>query len=112
MLSDDVIRAMLAAAPAAPQAEPVAIVRVHRTGGNAGIAWSAVPTGAQMMRDGDLLYAAPQPERQPVSEPTEAQIEGLAHEVWAAAQLIPGEGIVDGIDRIVKVLRAALAARE
>ena len=45
----------------APQAEPVAIVRVHRTGGNAGIAWSAVPTGAQMMRDGDLLYAAPQP---------------------------------------------------
>ncbi len=45
-------------------------------------------------------------------EPTEAQIEGLAHEVWAAAQLIPGEGIVDGIDRIVKVLRAALAARE
>jgi hypothetical protein len=54
-------------APAAPQAEPVATVRVHRTGGNAGIAWSAVPTGAQMMRDGDLLYAAPQQadEREP-----------------------------------------------
>ena len=29
----------------------------------------------------------------------------LAHEIWAAAQLAPGEGIVDGVDRIVALLR-------
>ena len=44
--------------------------------------------------------------------PTEAQIESLAHEVWAAAQTVPGEGIQDAVDRIVERLRAALAAKE
>ena len=29
----------------------------------------------------------------------------LAHEIWAVAQLAPGEGIVDGVDRIVSLLR-------
>ena len=64
----------------APQAEPVAIVRVHRTGGNAGIAWSAVPTGAQMMRDGDLLYAAQQQadEREPLRDALKTVIYELA----------------------------------
>jgi predicted Zn-ribbon and HTH transcriptional regulator len=31
--------------------------------------------------------------------------EALAHEIWAAAQLAPGEGIVDGVDRIAALLR-------
>lgn len=32
-------------------------------------------------------------------------LDALAHEIWAAAQLAPGEGIVDGVDRIVALLR-------
>jgi len=28
----------------------------------------------------------------------------LAHEIWAAAQLLPQEGIEDGVKRIVKIL--------
>ena len=44
------------------EAEPVATVRVHDTGGNAGIAWSGVPTGnAGVMRGGTPLYAHPHP---------------------------------------------------
>lgn len=31
--------------------------------------------------------------------------EALAHEVWSAAQLTPGEGIVDGVFRVMNVLR-------
>lgn len=31
-------------------------------------------------------------------------LDGLAHEIWAAAQLLPHEGILDGVDRIKKVL--------
>lgn len=30
-----------------------------------------------------------------------------AHELWAAAQLVPGEGIEDGVDRIEALLSAA-----
>lgn len=62
----DYWRAMLDAAPPPPRAseqedaQPVARVRIHRTGGNVGMAWSAVPVDdAPMMREGDLLYAAP-----------------------------------------------------
>ena len=29
----------------------------------------------------------------------------IAHEIWATAQLMPGEGIEDGVDRIVGVLK-------
>lgn len=32
-------------------------------------------------------------------------LDALAHEIWAVAQLAPGEGIVDGVDRIVSLLR-------
>ena len=32
-------------------------------------------------------------------------IDALAHEIWAVAQLTPGEGILDGVDRIVALLR-------
>jgi hypothetical protein len=28
----------------------------------------------------------------------------LAHEIWAAAQLLPGEGIEDGVERIIEIL--------
>ena len=45
------------------QQEPVAKVRVHRTGGNAGLAWSVAPLNdfdsLPLMRDGDRLYALP-----------------------------------------------------
>ena len=43
--------------------EPVAQVGVHKTGGNAGIAWSARPLNEfdslPLLRDGDKLYLAP-----------------------------------------------------
>lgn len=43
--------------------EPVAKVRVHQTGGNAGLAWSVAPLNdfdsLPLMRDGDRLYALP-----------------------------------------------------
>lgn len=29
----------------------------------------------------------------------------LAHEIWAAAQLAPGEGIADGVARVEALLR-------
>lgn len=34
------------------------------------------------------------------------QIETVAHEAWAAAQLAPGEGILDGVERITAILAA------
>jgi hypothetical protein len=42
-------------------------------------------------------YAQSQPAPEP---PTE----GDAHELWALAQLLPGEGIEDGVDRLVTFL--------
>ena len=43
--------------------EPVAQVAVHKTGGNAGIAWSARPLNEfdslPLLREGDKLYLAP-----------------------------------------------------
>lgn len=45
------------------QQKPVAKVRLHQTGGNAGIAWSAQPLNGfdslPPLRDGDLLCALP-----------------------------------------------------
>ncbi|WP_017907536.1 hypothetical protein [Xanthomonas sp. SHU 199] len=35
---------------------------------------------------------------------TPEALEGLAHEIWAAAQLAPGEGIIDGVARIKVIL--------
>lgn len=37
----------------------------------------------------------------------EEALDALAHEIWAAAQLAPGEGVVDGVARIVALLRKA-----
>jgi hypothetical protein len=43
-------------------AAPVARVRINATGGNAGISWTAFPLDdAPLMREGDLLFSAPQP---------------------------------------------------
>jgi hypothetical protein len=60
-----------------PAAEPVARVRIHTTGGNAGIAWSGVPIhGVPTMRDGEPLYAAPQPTAR-TRQPTDAELAAL-----------------------------------
>jgi hypothetical protein len=37
---------------------------------------------------------------------------GMAHEIWAVAQLGPGEGIVDGVDRIHTILATRPPAPE
>ena len=35
-------------------------------------------------------------------EPDDASV--LAHEIWAVSQLVPGEGILDAVDRIIPLL--------
>ena len=32
-------------------------------------------------------------------------LEDIAHEIWAATQLLPDEGILDGVDRIIDILK-------
>lgn len=39
---------------------------------------------------------------------TTENLTGLAHEIWATAQLMPGEGIAGGVARIEEVLRGKL----
>lgn len=39
--------------------------------------------------------------------PQYSDLDGLAHELWAVAQLPPGQGITDGVERIKAVLLAA-----
>lgn len=41
--------------------EPVAYVKYKATGGNVGLSWVAIPTGAFYPREGEQLYAAPIP---------------------------------------------------
>lgn len=75
--------------------EPVAKVRVHRTGGNAGLAWSVAPLNdfdsLPLMRDGDRLYALPGAQNAPsvpdaiIKAAMEAQREGCAEVVLQAA---------------------------
>ena len=43
---------------------------------------------------------------------TEIEIEDLATEILAAAQLMPYEGAVDGIERIVEILHEVLDKTE
>ena len=69
----------------AQPAEPVARVRIHKTGGNAGLAWSAVPVeDAPLMRDGDPLYAAPQP---PATVAQSEPIAYLYRDQWGVLKL-------------------------
>ena len=57
------IRELRARIEAMEKQEPVAQVGVHKTGGNAGIAWSARPLNEfdslPLLCDGDKLYALP-----------------------------------------------------
>ena len=39
--------------------------------------------------------------------PTVPDFAGLAHQIYSAAQLAPGEGVIDGVDRIVDLLGPA-----
>lgn len=41
--------------------KPVATVKYKATGGNVGLTWVAIPTGAFYPRDGEPLYASPLP---------------------------------------------------
>lgn len=41
-------------------------------------------------------------------QPTRVGVHALAHELWAAAQLLPGEGIEDGVQRIAALLEPIL----
>lgn len=41
----------------------------------------------------------------------EINFDDLAHEVWAAAQLVPGEGIEDGVDRILEILKETVGKK-
>jgi len=51
--------------------EPVAYVKYKATGGNVGLSWVAIPTGAFYPREGEQLYAAPVPAP---AVPTDEQI--------------------------------------
>jgi len=54
-------------------------------------------------------------ERQVISRRAPAEtknLESTAHEIWAAAQLLPGEGIEDGVDRITGILAELGGAAE
>ena len=62
-VANDTIKALRAKVEAMERQKPVAKVRVHQTGGNAGLAWSVAPLNdfdsLPLMRDGDRLYALP-----------------------------------------------------
>lgn len=56
-----------------------------------------------------LEQSQPTDEQSVVVQEQDHDIFGLAHEIWAAAQLTPGEGIVDGAQRIYALLVKAIA---
>lgn len=62
-VAHDTIKALRVKIAELEQQAPVAKVRVHQTGGNAGLAWSVAPLNdfdsLPLMRDGDRLYALP-----------------------------------------------------
>ena len=72
------------------QAEPVATVRVHNTGGNAGIAWSGVPTEhAGTMRGGTPLYTHPQPQQAGVPDAPDLGSTVVNEACWAFTEAMP-----------------------
>ena len=78
--------------------EPVAQVGVHKTGGNAGIAWSARPLNEfdslPLLREGDRLYLAPG-----------AQPAPIIPEGWKPIpEKHPTFDLVDGVIKTLKVL--------
>lgn len=56
------------------------------------------PDNADSLRRGVRLGDAPEP----VNE--QSNWIALAHRLWAAAQLVPGEGVEDGVLRIIEIL--------
>ena len=84
--------------------EPVAQVAVHKTGGNAGIAWSARPLNEfdslPLLREGDRLYLAPGAQAQPAPSIPEG---------W---KLMPIEPTHETLMDIVGVVTAPLSFRE
>lgn len=88
------------------QPQPVARVMVHRTGGNAGIAWSAVAVtpgdSLPLMPDGTMLYASPPPPA--ATEPSDAEVE-------AACAVYDALGPTTDRGLMADALRAAAAAR-
>ena len=42
----------------------------------------------------------------PLPAPAAQDLEGLAHQIYSAAQLAPGEGVTDAVDRIAALLGA------
>ena len=75
--------------------EPVAKVRVHQTGGNAGIAWSVAPLNdfdaLPLMRDGSKLYALPgaQPQLNEIKLALQRALELGARKTWTGARKHP-----------------------
>ena len=73
--------------------EPVAQVGVHKTGGNAGIAWSARPLNEfdslPPLCDGDKLYLAPG------AQPTPIIPEG-----WKLVPIEPTPGMIDAAEYV------------
>lgn len=76
----DAMRAALTAALASQPAEPVAVVRLMERGGNAGLATVIHEIDdplRERLQPGTKLYAAPQPQRVPL---TPAQVSHIADE--------------------------------
>ena len=43
--------------------------------------------------------------RKMLAEQVQVSIDELAHEIWAAAQTVPGEGIEDAVERVAALMR-------
>ena len=85
----DALRAKI---KATGEQEPVAQVGVHKTGGNAGIAWSARPLNEfdslPLLREGDRLYLAPgaQPKLDEIKIALHRALELGKRETWTGAK--------------------------
>lgn len=93
--------------------ESVAKVRVHQTGGNAGVAWSAQPLNdfdsIPPLRDGDKLYALPGAQAQPApSVPWVSLAERMPNPDEHDRVLIYTEGYDFGGEQVFDVKAEAL----
>lgn len=84
--------------------EPVAKVRIHKTGGNAGISWSAAPVNdfdsLPLLQDGALLYTAP-PQREWVGL-TDEEISKAYNEVLSQPMREQDKPVVFNVCRAVE----------
>lgn len=73
------------------QGEPVAVVKVHRTFDNGGVAWSATPIDGPKVHDGELLYRAAVPSDQAqVSREPDLHTPGIYVVLDADGAPVPG----------------------